>query len=103
MSRDPLEGIRPSDMDARSSRARMSPVSSGGSGRGTVVMAAILFAIFAAVTAGGLAFFASKPSTPGGAQTEIPVPGPTLSPVSLPSETPTPSSEPNAPTASQHE
>jgi hypothetical protein len=106
MTRDPLEGVQRSNMDTRTNRESLSPVRAGGSGRGAVVMAALLFCIFAAVTAGALVFFASKPSTTGGAQTAIPVPGPTLSPVTVPSATPTPPPpppEPNAPAASQHE
>lgn len=109
MSRDPLEGIRPSDINTRTTGTSMSPVR-GGPGRSTVMLAALLFGVMAAVTVGALVFFASTPSTTGGTQAGAPTstPAPVASPLATPTVAPTlspppPPPVPNEPAPAQHE
>jgi len=108
MARDPLEGVRPSDM---STREGLSPVAGGGgAGRSTVIIVALLLGVVIAVATGALVFLASRPSASvGGTQVTTPEPGPTLTPLAVPSGTPTleppaPPPVPNdTPAPAQHE
>ncbi len=106
MARDPLEGVRPPDPPGRSGLGFDRAARSGQGARPVVVIAALVFGVICAITAAILVFAAQPAAQSAPAQSDVPAPTATLTPLAPPTATPTlqpPPPAPPPPTAASHD